>query len=64
VAEAGSDIPLGLLAALAGAVGIYSVLFATGYFLYGHVLTGTLMSALAVASLLGLLKLWSKLRFD
>lgn len=62
--EAGSDIPLGLLAALAGAVGIYSILFATGYFLYGHLLTGTLMSVLAVAALLGLLKLWSKLRFD
>lgn len=62
--EGGSDIPIGLLAAVVGALGIYSILFSTGYFLYSNVLAGSVMALIAVLSLTALWKLWSKLKFE
>ncbi|GIV61887.1 MAG: sodium/glucose cotransporter [Rhodothermaceae bacterium] len=61
--EAGSDLPLALLAAVCGAVGIYSVLFATGFYLYGQTGSGLFFTAVATGCLLVLLRLWPRLRF-
>ncbi|WP_456428396.1 sodium:solute symporter family protein [Rhodocaloribacter sp.] len=58
-----SDLPYGLAAAVCGALGIYSVLFATGFFLYERPLTGLLFVAVAAVSFLGIYKLWPRLRF-
>jgi Na+/proline symporter len=59
-----SDLPYGLAAAVCGALGIYSVLFATGFFLYERPLTGLLFVAVAAVSFLGIYKLWPRLRFE
>ncbi len=59
-----SDLPYGIAAAVCGAFGIYSVLFATGFFLYEQPLTGLLFAAIAVASFVGIYKLWPRLRFE
>jgi hypothetical protein len=60
----GSDIPTGLLAAATGAVGIYSALFATGYFLYGQRGMSAVMAILSIGAFILLSRLWSKLRFE
>jgi hypothetical protein len=62
--EAPSDIPIGLLAAAVGAIGIYAVLFATGYFLYGNGVAGAGMAILSGVSFIVLAVLWSRLRFE
>lgn len=64
VTSAGSDLPYGLTAAVFGAAGIYSILFATGFFLYGRFALGFLFSAVAVAALLGIFAVWKKLTFE
>jgi len=58
------DIPRGLLAALSGTVGIYGILFATGYFLYGQTTAGLILLGVAVFALFSLRRVWSKLRFE
>ena len=58
-----SDLPYGIASAACGALGIYSVLFATGFFLYGRPALGALFAALAAAALFALVKLWPKLQF-
>jgi len=60
----GSDIPTGLLAAFSGTIGIFGILFATGYFLYGQTLTAVIMCSVAFVSLFWLSRLWSKLRLQ
>lgn len=60
----GSDIPTGLLATVVGALGIYSLLFATGYFIYGRLPAAIAMAGVAVVSMLALYRLWSKIRFE
>ncbi len=59
-----SDLPYGLAAAVCGALGIYSVLFATGFFLYERPLTGLFFVAVAAGSFLGIYRLWPRLRFE
>ncbi len=61
---AGSDLPTGLLAAFCGSIGIYSLLFSTGYFLYGKTAIALIMAVIAVVSLTAVGLLWSKLRFE
>ena len=58
-----SDLPYALASAACGALGIYSLLFATGFFLYGRPALGALFAALAAAALFAIVKLWPKLRF-
>lgn len=60
----GSDIPTGLLATVVGALGIYSLLFATGYFIYGRLPAAIAMAGVAAVSMLALYRLWSKIRFE
>jgi hypothetical protein len=61
--ETESDLPYALTCALLGAVGIYSLLFATGFVLYSRFGLGILFGAVAVAALSGIVALWPKLTF-
>ncbi len=56
------NLPLGLLAALAGVVMVYAMLFGTGFFLYGNITGGVIALAVATGAGLGILKLWPALR--
>lgn len=60
----GSDVPTGLLATVVGALGIYSLLFATGYFIYGRLPAAITMAGVAAVSMFVLYRLWSKIRFE
>jgi solute:Na+ symporter, SSS family len=59
-----SDLPAGLAAAVFGAIGIYSILFATGFFVYGRPLAGTVLAVVALAAGAAVMALWKKLSFD
>ncbi len=63
-AEAPSDLPYALVCAALGAVGIYSLLFATGFFLYARPAMGLLFGGIAAASAGGLVALWPRLTFS
>ena len=61
--QAPSDLPYGIASAACGALGIYSVLFATGFFLYGRPGLGLVFAVLASVMLFAIIKLWPKLQF-
>ncbi|TJY38122.1 sodium:solute symporter family protein [Pontimicrobium aquaticum] len=58
----GWSVPSGIIAMLVGCVLIYSVMFATGHFIYGEHISALALSGLAVASALVLIKLWKKIK--
>ena len=60
--QTGWNVPMGILCMLFGALSIYCMLFATGYFLYGKTGIALKISALGGVSLIGLLYFWKKLR--
>lgn len=62
--DAPSDLPYALTCAVLGALGIYGVLFATGFFLAGRVGVGVLCTVIAGASLTGITALWPYLSFS
>lgn len=62
VSASGWNVPLGIVCMLLGALAIYSMMFATGYFLYGETVLALEVSALALAASLGLFYYWKKLR--
>ena len=62
VSTSGWNVPLGIICMLLGALAIYSMMFATGYFLYGETILALEVSALALAASLGLFYYWKKLR--
>jgi Na+/proline symporter len=63
VTDQGWDLPVGLLCMAAGCLTIWSSLFAVGSLLYGNMLTGILLAAVAIFSVWGLMKMMSRLRF-
>jgi len=62
-AETESDLPYALTCAALGAVGIYSLLFATGFVLYSRFALGGLFTVVAVGALSGIVALWPRLTF-
>lgn len=58
----GWSVPSGIIAMLVGCVLIYSVMFATGHFIYGEYTSALTLSGLAIASALVLIKLWKKIK--
>jgi Na+/proline symporter len=56
------SVPSGILAMLLGCVLIYSCMFATGHFIYGHYNTAILLTGLAVVSGFLLVRIWKKIR--
>ncbi|MFD2551325.1 sodium:solute symporter family protein [Bizionia sediminis] len=56
------SVPSGILAMLVGCALIYSIMFATGYFIYGAYLHGFFVLLGAITFALVLVKLWKKIR--
>lgn len=55
------NINFKILGFLLGIIGTYSMLFATGYFIYGKTTTAIILSTLTVICALGLIKIWKKI---
>ncbi len=60
----GWDVPAGIICMVVGCLGVYSALFATGYWIYGRSLAAALLTAVAVASTVILIRTWGKLRMS
>ena len=58
------DVPTGILCMITGSIAVYSVLFSTGHFFYGNVMSGAIFGGIAVISAIVLIKLWNKLILD
>ena len=58
----GWSVPSGIIAMLVGCVFIYSIMFATGNFIYGEYSKALILSGVVVISGLVLIKLWKKIK--
>lgn len=56
------NVPSGVLATIVGCVTIYSVLFATGYWIYGQYTKATILTFVALVSAFALKHLWKKIK--
>ena len=59
----GSDLPAAILGVVLGAVTIYSILFSTGFLLYGRTIPGVGFAVVAVGALIGIRQIWPRLSF-
>jgi len=57
------DLPYSLLNVFLGCIAIYSALFSTGYFIYGNIGLGLLLSGVFFFCVFLIIKTWSKLNF-
>jgi len=60
----GWSVPSGILAMLLALAMIYSMLFATGYFIYGNLQLGGILMLIALISAYLLSKVWSRIKVD
>jgi SSS family solute:Na+ symporter len=60
--EQGWTVPSGIIAMLLGCLMIYSIMFASGYFIYGNYQLAVPLAFLAIASAYFLIKTWKKIR--
>ena len=60
----GWSVPSGILAMLLALAMIYSMLFATGYFIYGNLQLGGLLTVIALIAAYLLSKVWSRIKVD
>ena len=60
--EKGWTVPTGIVAMLLGCLMIYSIMFATGYFLYGKFQLALPLSVITLVSAYFLVKAWKKIR--
>ena len=60
--ETGWTVPSGIIAVLLGCLMIYSIMFATGYFIYGDYQFAIPLTAIALVSSYFLIKTWKKIR--
>jgi hypothetical protein len=58
----GWSVPSGIIAMLVGCVFIYSIMFATGNFIYGKYGDAFMLLGLSIISGFVLLKLWKKIK--
>jgi len=58
------DVPTGILCMVVGCFAVYSALFATGNWIYGKNLLASILTVVAVISVVSLVKLWNKLRVE
>jgi Na+/proline symporter len=56
------NVPSGILAMLLGCILIYSILFATGHWIYGNIKIATAITILAIIMLFLLIKIWKKVK--
>ncbi len=62
VFDASWEVPAGILCMLIASIGIYSGLFATGYWIYSKQTPAIILTAVCAVSIFALIKLWSRLR--
>jgi len=60
----GWSVPSGILAMLLALAMIYSMLFATGYFIYGNLQLGGILMLISLISAYLLSKVWSRIKVD
>ena len=60
--KAGWSVPSGIIAMLVGCVFIYSIMFATGYIIYGKYTDALILILVTVLSGIILIKLWKKIK--
>ena len=60
--ETGWTVPSGIIAVLLGCLMIYSIMFATGYFIYGDYQFAIPLTAIGLVSSYFLIKTWEKIR--
>ena len=60
--ESGWTVPSGIIAVLLGCLMIYSIMFATGYFIYGDYQFAIPLTAIGLVSSYFLIKTWKKIR--
>jgi Na+/proline symporter len=58
------DVPQGILCMVLGCFGVYSTLFAAGYWIYGKYALALILSVVAVTSSFFLMKMWKKLKMQ
>ena len=58
----GWSVPSGILAMLLALTMIYCLLFATGYFIYGNLQLGGILTAIALITAYLLSKVWSRIK--
>jgi len=58
----GWSVPSGIIAMLIGCVLIYSIMFATGYWIYGEYKFAIILTGVAIISAFALSKIWKKIR--
>ena len=56
------SVPAGITAMLLGCVLIYSIMFATGYWIYGRTIQATVLTLVSVISGILLIKAWNRLK--
>ena len=57
------QLPLGILCTVLGCVAIYCALFATGYWLYGHTTSASILTGVAIVSTVVLIVMWRRLTY-
>ncbi|MDH3697597.1 MAG: Na+:solute symporter [Flavobacteriaceae bacterium] len=58
------SVPSGILAMLLGVVLIYTIMFATGHWIYGHTTSALILTSLAIVSGFSLIKAWGRMKDD
>ena len=58
----GWSVPSGILAMLLALAMIYCLLFATGYFIYGNLQLGGILTVISLVSAYLLSKVWSRIK--
>jgi len=58
----GWSVPSGIIAMLIGCVLIYSIMFATGYWIYGEYKFAMILTGVALVSAFALFKVWKKIK--
>ena len=58
----GWSVPSGIIAMLIGCVLIYSIMFATGYWIYGDYSLAIILTGVALVSAVALSKVWNKIK--
>ena len=58
------SVPSGILAMLLGVVLIYTIMFATGHWIYGHTTSASILTVVALVSGFLLIKAWGRMKDD
>ena len=58
------NLPIGILATFIGSVMVYSILFATGYFIYSKIMLAWIFTGIAAITAIALLMMWNKITAD